>query len=77
MIPTGAQLLDIAERMVRTFVQAALAVVATDLAGVTSVDGLRTVLVAGAAAGLAAVLGLLTVNGNDDPTNVSVIQHRR
>jgi hypothetical protein len=76
MIPTRAQLLDIAERMVRTFIQAALAVIATDLVGVTSVDGLRTVLVAGAAAGLAAVLGLVTLNSNDDPTNVSVVRHR-
>lgn len=50
---------DLLERVVRTFVQAALAVVVTDLAGVTDLDTLKALGVAAAAAGFAAVVGLL------------------
>jgi hypothetical protein len=65
---------DLAERVVRTFVQAALAVVVTDLAGVTSVDGARTLLVAAVAAGVSACVGLLSKNLGD-PDSASAITH--
>jgi hypothetical protein len=58
---------DLAERVARTFVQAALAIVATDLAGVTSVDALKGLAIAGIAAGLSAVTNLLGSRvGNPD-----------
>ena len=63
---------DLAERVLRTFVQAALAVVVTDLAGVTSVDGARTLLVAAVAAGVSAGVGLLSKNLGD-PDSASAI----
>lgn len=65
---------DLAERVMRTFVQAALAVVVTDLAGVTSVDGAKTLGVAAIAAGLSAVIGLVSKNLGD-PESASAIQH--
>ena len=65
---------DLAERVLRTFVQAALAVVVTDLAGVTSVDGVKTLGVAAIAAGLSAVIGLVSKNLGD-PDSASAIQH--
>ena len=65
---------DLAERVLRTFVQAALAVVVTDLAGVTSVDGAKTLGVAAIAAGLSAVIGLVSKNLGD-PESASAIQH--
>ena len=65
---------DLAERVLRTFVQAALAVVVTDLAGVTSVDGARTLLVAAVAAGVSASVGLLSKNLGD-PDSASAISH--
>ena len=65
---------DLAERVLRTFVQAALAVVVTDLAGVTSVDGAKTLGVAAIAAGLSAVIGLVSKNLGD-PESASAITH--
>lgn len=65
---------DLAERVLRTFVQAALAVVVTDLAGVTSVDGAKTLGVAAIAAGLSAVIGLVSKNLGD-PESASAINH--
>ena len=65
---------DLAERVVRTFVQAALAVVVTDLAGVTSVDGARALGVAAIAAGLSACVGLVSKNLGD-PNSASAITH--
>jgi hypothetical protein len=55
-------------------VQAALAVVVTDLAGVTSVDGAKTLLVAAVAAGVSACVGLLSKNLGD-PDSASAISH--
>ena len=63
---------DLLERVLRTFTQAALAVVVTDLAGVTSVDGARTLLVAAIAAGLSATIGIVA-KGLGDPDSASVI----
>ena len=63
---------DLVERVLRTFVQAALAVVVTDLAGVTSVDGARALGVAAIAAGLSATIGLLSKNLGD-PDSASAI----
>ncbi|MFM7062633.1 MAG: holin [Actinomycetes bacterium] len=63
---------DLLERVLRTFVQAALAVVVTDLAGVTSVDGAKALLVAAVAAGVSAVVGLLSKNVGD-PDSASAI----
>ena len=65
---------DLAERVLRTFVQAALAVVVTDLAGITSVDGAKTLGVAAIAAGLSAVIGLVSKNLGD-PESASAITH--
>lgn len=65
---------DLAERVLRTFVQAALAVVVTDLAGVTSVDGARALGVAAIAAGLSATIGLLS-RSVGDPESASAITH--
>ena len=65
---------DLAERVLRTFVQAALAVVVTDLAGVTSVDGAKALVVAAVAAGVSAVVGLLSRNLGD-PDSASAISH--
>jgi hypothetical protein len=50
---------DLAERVARTFLQAALAVAATDLAGVTSVDAAKGLAIAAISAGLSAVTNLL------------------
>ena len=65
---------DLAERVLRTFVQTALAVVVTDLAGVTSVDGVKTLAVAAIAAGLSACIGLVSKNLGD-PDSASAITH--
>ena len=65
---------DLTERVLRTFVQAALAVVVTDLAGVTSVDGAKTLAVAALAAGLSAVVGLVSKNIGD-PESASAVTH--
>lgn len=59
---------DLLERVVRTFVQAALAVVVTDLAGVTDLDTLKALGVAAAAAGFSAVIGLLGRHVGDPDT---------
>ena len=60
---------DLAERVVRTFIQAALAVVTTDLAGVTDLNSGKALLVASAAAGLAAVVGLVGRQFGDPNTS--------
>lgn len=65
---------DLAERVLRTFVQAALAVVVTDLAGVTSVDGAKALVVAAVAAGVSACIGLVSKNLGD-PDSASAISH--
>ena len=65
---------DLLERVLRTFVQAALAVVVTDLAGVTSVDGAKALVVAAVAAGVSAVVGLVSKNLGD-PDSASAISH--
>ena len=65
---------DLLERVLRTFVQAALAVVVTDLAGVTSVDGAKALVVAAVAAGVSAVVGLAS-KGVGDPDSASAISH--
>ena len=59
---------DLAERVVRTFVQAALAVVTTDLVGVTDLNSGKALLIAAAAAGLSAVLGLVASQFGDPNT---------
>lgn len=59
---------DLAERVVRTFIQAALAVVTTDLVGVTDLDSGKALLVAAAAAGLSAGLGLVARQFGDPNT---------
>ena len=66
---------DLAERAVRTFLQATLAVIAADLANVTSVDAAKTVLIAAVAAGLSAVMSLIGRNFGppDDPSVVPVV----
>ena len=65
---------DLAERVLRTFVQAALAVVVSDLAGVTSVDGAKALVVAAVAAGVSACIGLVSKNLGD-PDSASAISH--
>ena len=65
---------DLAERVLRTFVQAALAVVVTDLAGVTSVDGAKTLLMAAVAAGVSACVNLVC-RSLGDPDSGSAITH--
>lgn len=65
---------DLLERVLRTFVQAALAVVVTDLAGVTSVDGAKALVVAAVAAGVSACIGLVSKNLGDSDS-ASAISH--
>lgn len=50
---------DLAERVVRTFVQAALAVVASGLVGLTDLDSAKTLGISALAAGFSAVMGLI------------------
>jgi hypothetical protein len=59
---------DLAERIVRTFIQAALAVVTTDLVGVTDLNSGKALLIAAAAAGLSAVVGLVARQFGDPDT---------
>ena len=59
---------DLAERIVRTFIQAALAVVTTDLIGVTDLNSGKALLIAAAAAGLSAVVGLVARQFGDPDT---------
>ena len=59
---------DLAERVVRTFVQAALTVVTTDLVGVTDLNSGKALLIAAAAAGLSAGLGLVASQFGDPNT---------
>lgn len=65
---------DLTERVVRTFAQAALAVAVSDMAGVTSVDGAKALVVAAVAAGLSAVVGLVSKHLGD-PDSASVLDH--
>ena len=74
-MPTKAQLLDIAERAVRTFIATVSATMLSAAAGVTDWTTLRAAGFGALAAGLSAVLGLATTHANDDPHNVSVIRH--
>ena len=74
-MPTRAQLLDVAERAVRTFIATISATMLSAAAGVTDWTTLRAAAFGALAAGLSAVLGLATTNANNDPTNVSVIHH--
>lgn len=58
---------DLIERVARTFVQAALAVVAADLTGVTDLDGAKALGIAAIAAGLSAAMALLAkTSGSPD-----------
>lgn len=58
---------DLAERVLRTFVQAALGVVALGLTGVVDLDGAQPLAIAAASAGFAAVVGLFAkTSGNPD-----------
>lgn len=59
---------DLAERIVRTFIQAALAVVTTDLVGVTDLNSGKALLIAAASAGLSAVVGLVARQFGDPNT---------
>ena len=59
---------DLAERIVRTFIQAALAVVTTDMVGVTDLNSGKALLIAAAAAGLSAVVGLVARQFGDPDT---------
>lgn len=63
---------DLTERVVRTFISAALAVVAAGIAGVHDLDGLRGIALAAGAAGVSAVLGLVTKTIGD-PNTASVL----
>lgn len=63
---------DLTERIVRTFAQAALAVVATDFAGVTDLNSAKAIGVAAVAAGISAVVGLVAKNLGD-PDSASVL----
>lgn len=59
---------DLLERVTRTFVQAALAVVAANLAGLVDLDGVKTVAVSAFAAGLSAVMSLVATHVGDPQT---------
>jgi hypothetical protein len=63
-------LIDIAERMVRTFIQATGAALATGAAGleVTSLSSWQALAVGGVSAGLSAVMGLITAGFGDRST---------
>lgn len=50
---------DLLERTVRTFIQAALAVLVTNVAGVTDIDTAKAAGLAALAAGFSAAIGLL------------------
>jgi hypothetical protein len=63
---------DAIERVVRTFLATAVAVVVSGLAGVTDLDGLKGLAVCAVASGASAALALLTKNVGD-PETASVI----
>ena len=67
-------LIDIAERMVRTFIQATCAALATGAAGleVTSLSSWQALAVGGVSAGLSAVMGLITAGFGDRSTASTV-----
>jgi hypothetical protein len=73
-MPTKAQLLDICERATRTFIATVAAQMASAAAGIADWTTLRAAGFGAIAAGMSAVLGLVTANANDDPDNVSVIR---
>jgi len=64
---------DLAERVVRTFVQAFIATVAAGATGVVDVGSLRALAVASFAAALAAVMALATKNVGHDNDTASVV----
>lgn len=68
-------LIDIAERMVRTFIQATGAALALGAAGleVTSLSSWHALAVGGASAGASAVMGLITA-GFGDRSTASVVR---
>lgn len=74
-MPTKAQVIDIIERTVRTFIAAVSAVMLSAATGITDWTTLRAAGFAALVSGMSAVLGLLTVNANEDPASVSVIKH--
>jgi hypothetical protein len=67
-----AFLLDLLERVVRTGIQAALAVLALNLTDVTDLDTAKAVGIAAASAALAAVIGVLT-KSIGDPQTASIL----
>jgi hypothetical protein len=69
-------LADLLERSVRTFIQAVLATAAADVSGVTSLDGGKALLISAVAAGISAVMSLLSRNVGD-PSNGSVLPPTR
>jgi hypothetical protein len=66
---------DLLERVVRTFVQATLALAATQMAGVTSIDSAKALVVAAVAAGFAAVIGLVSKDLGSDPESASAMNN--
>ena len=66
---------DLTERMVRTFLQSALAVVALDIANVTSLDSAKALGISAVAAGVAGVMGLIT-RPIGDPNSASTLEPR-
>lgn len=63
-------LIDIAERVLRTFIQATAAALATGATGldVTSLSAWQALAVGGVSAGLSAVMGLITAGLGDRST---------
>lgn len=64
---------DALERVARTFIATAVAVVAAGLSGVTDLDGLKGLAVCAVASGASAVLAVVTRNVGD-PDTASVIR---
>lgn len=63
---------DLVERSVRTFVQTVLGVAAAGVAGVVDIDGAKALLISSVAAGLSAVMSLLS-RSVGDPQSGSVL----
>jgi hypothetical protein len=64
-------IMDLAERSIRTFIQAALGVVALNLATVTSIDTAKGLFVSAVAAGVSAIMSLISKNvGTPDSGSV-------
>lgn len=53
---------DLVERAIRTFLQAALAVLAADITGLTDIDTAKAIGVAAISAGISAVMSLIARN---------------